>query len=236
MSPSRLQWPSFRSTSAALAVGIIVCSVVSILLLKTAGIALFLVGQSVWQGALWMPLTWLLVETSPQGILFSALALWSVGGSLERQWGRVGFLRYVLGVTFVSGLLTVAASRLSMSVSQIPHGGGGVVALTAWVAYGLLIGSRQTNFFGFPVSGFVLAGIGGGMTLLNALFYGWQLVFPNLIALALMLLMYRFGTPGDWWLRFQSARLSRDLKKRSRHLSSLGEDGEQSRGSDRYWQ
>ncbi len=236
MSAVRLQLPSFRSASAILAVGIIVTSVLNVAALKFFSVGLHLVGGQVLLGALWQPVSWLLVETSPTGVLFGALALWSVGGSLERQWGKAGFLRYALGLTFVSGLLTVAISGLSLTVASFPFGGGSVMATSIWVSYGLLIGARQTNFFGFPLSGYLLAGLGGGMTVLSAVFYGWQVVLPSLVGMALVLVMWKLGTPSDWWLRFQSARLSRDLKRRSRHLSSVSGQDTDSRGSDKYLQ
>jgi Eukaryotic integral membrane protein (DUF1751) len=236
MSNVRMVLPSFRSAATSLAVAVIVASIVNVAFSRFVEVSLALNGAAVLLGGLWMPLTWLLVELSPQGVIFSALAIWSVGGALESQWGRAGMWRYALGVTFASGLLTVALSLASREVALHVFGGGTVMATALWVTYGLRIGNRPANFFGLPMSGYALAGLGGGMTLLSAIFYGPAIVAPSLIALVLVLLMWKFGTPSDLLTRFGSWRLSRRLKRRSRHLSSISSGSGDARGSDKFLQ
>ena len=214
----RLQLPSLRTASSVMAVLLIAMSVITVLLEKSVGVTLQLIPHQVLNLALWQPFTWLLIEITPMGVMFGALIVWSIGGSLEQQWGKARFVRFALGVTFCAGLMTVAVGLVSDTVRLMHFGGGSTMAGTLWVTYGLMIGSRPANFWGLPTTGNVLALIGVGFVILNALMVAWQLVVPEAIAIALGFALLKLGGPTDWWERFQSGRLRRELAKRSSHL------------------
>jgi hypothetical protein len=102
------------------------------------------------------------------------------------------------------------------------------------VAYGLSLGRAQTNFWGLPVSGNILAAIGAGFVFLDGAFNGWLLVVPAVLGLLLTAVYVRAGGPELWWLRFQSWRLQRRMRGRSKHLRVVAPDRNTPQDSDRY--
>ena len=214
--------------AARLAIGLVAGSVLSLVLPRLGDMLLLspsLVLARLW---LWQPLTYGFVERSPLGIIFGALILYSVGSGLEMSHGSRRLLAVVWGGSVIAGLLTVA---LSLFVA-VPNGytGGGVMTTLAWVTYGLSIGRAQSNFWGMPVTGNVLAAIGAGFVVLNGLTAGWGSQIPELFALGVAFVASRGASPRHLWLRVQHWRLQRQLRGRSRHLRVISEE----RPNDRY--
>ncbi len=224
-----------RSAAVRLAVALVAGSVLYALLRQSYGSALLLTPADVlgrfW---LWQPLTYCLIETSPMGVIFSALVLWQVGGSLEQSWGPRRLVTFALGTTVLAGLLTVALAVLVPALAPVSFGGGWVMGISLWVAFGLSLGRVGTNFWGLPVSGNILALIGVGFVFLEGAFYGWLLVVPSVLGLLLAAGYLKVGGPELWWLRFQSWRLHRRLRGRSKHLKLVAPDRNTPRDSDRY--
>lgn len=232
--PSRLVLPSFRTTAAKLAVALVVSSVASRILEGSVGLTLRLVPWDVRKLALWQLATWCLVETSPMGIIFGALMLVSFGGYLEQLWGSWRLLRFGFGITLAVGVLTVALSLVVPSLQRFGFGGGGVMTSALMVMFGLTLGARAANFFMFPMTGYQLAGLAAGFTILNALFYAWQAVVPDALGIVLATALWRYGGPADWWERFGSWRLRRQLKARAKHLELLDPNRNVRGGSDKF--
>lgn len=184
---------------------------------------------------LWQLATWGLVGTTAGSTIFGGLIIWSIGGSLESLWGRKRLGRFCLGVTVVSGLLATLLSLPSSALRLQTFVAGSALPAALWVAYGLTLGRQMTNFWGMPVSGNVLAGIGAGFVLLSLAFSmgGWWQFVPEVLALALTYLSSRVES-GSLWTRFRAWQFERDLKKRSAHLQSLDGGKKQPRGSDKY--
>ncbi|MCY1081337.1 DUF1751 domain-containing protein [Archangium lansingense] len=210
-----------ESMAAKLAIGLVVGSVL-FALLQGVGSLLLLVPNQVFYGfRLWQPVTYAFIENDPVGIIFSAIIIWSTGGALESFWGSKRLLQVAVGGTVLAGFLTAV---LGLFLPLGVYAGGNVMATIIWVALGLSIGRGQTNFWGMPVSGNVLAGIGAGFILLSTLFYGFASRLPALISLVLIFAYVRGGSPRNLWLRFQHWRLQRQLRGRSRHLRVISED------------
>lgn len=223
--------PGVESMSARLALGVVAGSVVFALTRGSFGPFLLLwPGEFLSRLMIWQPLSYAFVETSPFGVLFSALILYSIGGALESDWGGRRLLRVVLGCTVVAGVLTALLGLVLPVLQNYP--GGNALALVAWVAYGLYIGRGQANFWGIPVTGNVLAAIGAGFVVLNTLFAGhWAVQLPEVIALLLVLAYMRGRSPRTLWLRLQQWRLQRSLHGRSRHLHVVDERPRRDRDS-----
>lgn len=222
-------FPSVESTAARLAIGLVVGSVVVALTRTTVGGLLLLAPSEVFLGLrLWQPFTYAFVQTSPLGVIFGALILYSIGGGLEMSLGSRRLLRMVWGGAVLAGFLTA----LLALVARLPfqYDGGWVMVTIAWVAYGLFIGRGQTNFWGIPVTGNVFAGIGAGFVVLNALMTSWVTQVPELFALGITFVSVRGGSPRNLMLRLQHWRLQRQLRGRSRHLRVISEE----RPDDRY--
>lgn len=215
-----------ESMAARLAIGLVAGSVLS-LLLKTSMFQLVPSGVfgRLW---LWQPFTYGFVEQSPLGIIFGAIILYSIGSGLEMSWGSRRLLAVVWGGSVLAGLFTLAVS-LFLPVA-VAYSGGGVMTTLAWVSYGLAIGRAQSNFWGIPITGNVLAGIGAGFVVLNGLTAGWESQVPELFALAIAVVAARGASPRRLWLRVQHWRLQRQLRGRSRHLRVISEE----RPDDRY--
>jgi hypothetical protein len=135
-------------------------------------------------------------------------------------------------VTVLSGVVTVAVSFFLGAHAS--YTGAEVMVTAIWVAYGLSFGSRQTNFWGLPVTGYTFALIGVGFIVLSGVYYGWSGVIPEIIGVALTFAYLRFKRPRDLLLRFQSWRLQRQLRGRAKHLHLITKDRNTPTDSDRY--
>jgi len=233
-SPIRL--PPIRSAALVLTIALVVVSVVAAIFQHTLfPVLLLFPGKVLADFFVFQVVTYAFIETSPLGVIFGAIILYSIGGMLEYAWGTKRLLWFALGVTVASGVLTVLLSLLWPALRAVPFAGGYVMSGSIWVAYGLINGKRQMNFWGMPVTGNVFALIGAGFILLSAAFYGLTSVLPDLIGLGLTWLYVRSLASGGLLTRLRSWQLERDLKKRSRKLKVVGGERRNMPGdSDRY--
>ncbi|WP_317987942.1 DUF1751 domain-containing protein [Hyalangium gracile] len=211
-----------ESTAAKLAIAMVAGSVLY-LLTRGGGGGLLLLSPRSLGGFLWQPFTYGFIETSPLGILFGGLIIWSIGGWLEGVWGSRRMLMLAVGCTVAAGFLTSLAMFI-LPPLEIGYAGGTVMASILWVAYGLVIGRGQTNFWGIPLSGNAFAGIGAGFVALGILTTGGSPLvgllahLPEVIGLLLALGYVKGGSPRGLWLHFNHWRLQRQLRGRSRNL------------------
>jgi hypothetical protein len=225
--------PALNTVAAKLAVALVVGSVI-------AGLAgqhsawIVLIPEWIWtRFAVWQLFTFAFIQTSPY-VIFGALILWSIGGQLEAQWGSKRFLRVILGISVLAGILTVVTSWLFPHLGGVAHEGGMLLGTAVWVTYGLANARTPMNFWGAGVTGTAFAWIGIGLVLLTGLFYSWVLVMPELWGIALIFGYLKLGAPQLWLLRIQSWRLHQRLKGRSKHLRVIGKDRNMPSDSDRY--
>lgn len=221
------------SASAKLALAVIAVSVVTFGLNLQLWLSL-VPGMTLGSLALWQPLTYVFLGSSPMEVLFSALIIWQMGGYFEATWGARRLVTYSVGLAALAGVLTVLTSLLIPSLRTYPFGGAGVIASLLWIGYGLSYGKAQLSFWGAPVSGYAFAGIGGLFVVLQAAFGGIVSVIPDVFAIAMGAAYIRLGSPRVWWLRLQSWRLTRELKGRSKHLRIIQQDDTTQRGDDRW--
>lgn len=211
------------NAATAVALAIVVISVAWAVLLRSAGVSLYFSPASVVQsGALWEWATYALADNQTMSVLFAALIVWSLGGSLEATWGRARFLVVVLSTPIVAAMLTTGLAFAWPALFSQVYLGAHVTSAAVWTAYGCVRWNGSVNFFGLPVTGRTFAAIGVLMELLNAVFYSVAQVVPVFVAIVLAG-GYVLGVgPTGLWVQFQSWRLSRLLKKRSRHLHVVG--------------
>jgi membrane associated rhomboid family serine protease len=229
-------FPGLQGAAAWLAVLLIIGSVVFALARDGIGPLLLLVPGLVLRGFVWQPLSYGFVADSPMGVIFGALILWQLGGALEQTWGTRRMASFAVGPPILAGVLTVLLAFLVSPLRLLPFAGGFVMGSALWVAYGLSFGRQQTNFWGLPVSGNVFALIGVGFVFLDGAFSSFYRVIPEAFGLALTWGYLRLGGPSDWLLRFQSWRLQRQLRSRSKHLTLVSPDRNTPRDSDRFLQ
>jgi membrane associated rhomboid family serine protease len=228
-------FPGIQGAAARLAIALLAGSVIFALGRETVGEPLLLapglVLSRLW---LWQPLTYAFVETSPLGVLFGALILWQLGGALEQTWGSRRMVLFAIGTTVVAGVLTVLLALLVRPLWRLSFPGGTVMASNLWVAFGLSWGRRQTNFWGLPLTGNLLALIGVFFVFLNGAFSSFYGVLPAALGLLLTWGYLRLGGPGKWLLRLRGWRLQRQLRSRAKHLKVVSPERNTSRDSDRY--
>lgn len=234
MARMMFRMPPVRSAAAVMAVTLIAGSVL-VAIAKPLALFAYLVPEQVFgHFFVWQLVTYGFVEATPLGVIFGALIVWSIGGALEAMWGRSRFLQFSFGILVAAGVATLLLSLAIPSLVARGYPGGGVLTGALWVGYGLHLGRSQANFWGFPMTGNMLALLGAGFVFLNAAFGGLALVIPEAFALLFTWFILRVGGPGDLLLRFRSWQLERDLKKRSAHLKSLDGGRSGDRGSDKY--
>jgi hypothetical protein len=210
-----------ESMAAKLAVGLVAGSVLFHLTKAGLGSLLLLVPGFI-GSFLWQPFTYAFIEVSPLGIIFGAMITWSIGGYLESVWGAKRMLLVALGCTVLAGLLTSLVGLLIQVAPAYP--GGTVMTTVLWVAYGLIIGRGQANFWGIPLSGNMLAGIGAGFVALSIITSGGGPVvgllqnLPDVFGLLLIFGYVRGADPRKLWLHFQHWRLQKQVRARSRNL------------------
>lgn len=221
MREARFVLPPYRNASTALALGVVVSSVLWSLA-EGGGLDLYLRPGSVLEGQVWQLGTWIWAA-APQtsSVLFSALIVWLTGGSLEYQWGRRRFLQFVLVTVSLSAVATVALAAVVPELRVLRFFGAHVMSAIVWVGYGCSIWRGETNIFGIPVTGRSLALLGLAVTLLNGIFIGVSTIIPEAFGLAMTFGYALYGFPTQVWLRFRSRALERDLKRRSSHLRSV---------------
>lgn len=214
----RFVLPPHRNVATALALGVVVASVLWRLALGS-GLNLYLSPGLVLEGQVWQFLTWVLAA-APQtsSVLFSALIIWFTGGSLEARWGRQRFLWFVLITVSLSGLLTTALGLVVPGVGSSVFFGAHVMSAIVWVGFGCSIWRGETNLFGVPVSGKAFALLGVVVTLLNGVFAGVSTIIPDVLGMGMTFLYALYDWPMGPWTRFRSRQLERKLKRRSAHL------------------
>jgi membrane associated rhomboid family serine protease len=228
-------FPSVQGAAARLALALVVGSVIFALGREAFAERLLLVpGLVLGRLWVWQPLSYAFVETSPLGVLFGALILWQLGGALEQSWGGRRMVLFAIGTTVAAGILTVLLALAVRPLWGLPFAGGTVMASNLWVAFGLAWGRRQTNFWGLPLTGNLLALIGVFFVFLNGAFSNFFNVVPPALGLLLTWCYLRLGGPGEWLLRLRGWRLQRQLRSRARHLKLVSPERNTPRDSDRY--
>jgi membrane associated rhomboid family serine protease len=226
--------PDLRSVSAKLAVGLVVGSVANSL----AGHPLDLVPGLVIDlpvPQVWRLLTYAFVANDPFSVIFGAMLMVSVGSVLEAAWGPRRLLTFSLGVTVLAGAITTGVFRALLPDYRFAtFEGAWVMGSAMWVAYGLYVGRGQTNFWGIPVTGNMLAMIGAGFVILSALMGSMLGVLPQLLALMMTWAYMRGANPRLLWLRWQNKRLQQRQRRRSSHLKVLTPDRNTPRDSDHF--
>ena len=218
-----------ESMAAKLTIALVVGSVLALVLKERADLILLLPQQVIGGLRLWQPFTFGFVAVGPLGIIFGAIILYTMGGNLESMWGPRRLLGFVWGGTVIAGVLTTVLMGVVLHTGAV-YAGGGTMMTLVWVAYGLSIGRGQSNFWGIPVTGNVMAAIGAGFVVLNALTAGWASQVPEFFAIGLAFAYVRGGSPRSLWLRLRQWQLQRQMRGRASHLRVMPDE----RPHDRY--
>lgn len=133
-------------------------------------------------GQVWRVFTYVLVEPSPLGLFFAGLCIYWFGSDLARDWGNEWFLRIVASLTFGAGALVTLFSLVDPSIRD--HAYLGTLPLTGAlvVAWGFTFPDRYVRlWYVFPIRGYWMAWGTATITVLYAIYRGWELELPELL-------------------------------------------------------
>lgn len=168
--------------------------------------------RDVWHGQVWRLLTWPFVEPGPIGLIFTCLFLWWFGTDLAREMGSARWLTLFGAIALIAAVGTCLVAQVDPAVMEHPYLGGWALGSAMIVAWGLWFPHRVVLlFFIIRIRGFWLAWLTVTMTVVFAVYAGWEGYLLELFAEASILawlyrrvLVARFG------------RVRRDLDDRRR--------------------
>jgi membrane associated rhomboid family serine protease len=180
---------SFHHSAHQLAAAIVVVSII-FGLFGVAGVRyLALIPLAVvYDWEFWRPFTALLVAPGPMEVVFGAVIVYSIGGSLEYSLGKKRFLTLAVGIPLVGSVLTVLLSVLLPGLfAQVLYFGASSIITTVWILYGIRaeFSRQQLNFWGIPLTGKNFALIGVGFVVLQGVFSNFVRVLPELFSAGL---------------------------------------------------
>ena len=188
-------------------------------------------------GHVWQPLTYTFLNPDPLAIIFAALGLWLMGGSLEAMWGTRRFVTFYFATSVLAALATAVVALVWPRVAEFPYFGNWVVLEALAAAFAVQLPSARIFLYFVPIEARLLLPISAGITLLFMIFRGPVPFLPQLFGLgAGALFAGGVRTPRQLWLRVRVWWIDRRLRRRRLRVVR-GEDDASRRGpggSDKY--
>jgi membrane associated rhomboid family serine protease len=179
---------------------------------------------------IWKLLTYVFVaDLEPIQFLINLVVLYFFGGWFERSFGPKRFLRFYLLSAAGAGLLPLMLGLVWPAVANFPYLGAWSVFEALTVAMAVLQPGAQVYFYMvLPVSARQLMYLSWALIGLFIIFYHSPVPYLTAIGGIGMGFALSLGVNGPrrWWLRFQSARLERQLRRRAQHLRVVPRNGE----------
>lgn len=186
-----------------------------------------LVPDRVLHGEVWRLLSWAFIEPSPLSLLFACLLLYWFGRDLAGAWGPRRFLQVYLGIALLAALGTCLIALVDTPILGQPYVGSWPLAEAITVAWGLWFPDRIIRiYFVIPIRGIIVAWGTVALTVLFAIYSGWDRYVPNLLAEGAMLAwLYRRPAVSGWssWRRSRqrAARASRGRTKEAQRMATV---------------
>lgn len=186
-----------------------------------------LVPDRVLHGQVWRLLSWSVIEPGPMALVFGCLLLYWFGRDLAGQWGSRRFLAVYFGVALVAAMGTCVVAVVDPALLEQPYVGSWPLAEAITVAWGLWFPDRIIRiYFVIPVRGVVLAWGTVALTVVFAIYLGWDRFVPNLIAEGAMLAWLYRGPVESRWSKWQrerevAARRERTRAKKEQRMASV---------------
>jgi membrane associated rhomboid family serine protease len=180
-----------------------------------------LVPEEVWAGQVWRLVTWTLVEPSAIALIFSCLFIYWFGRDLADLWGSRRFLQVFGGVILAASALTCLVALVDRAAMPLTHLGAWALTAAMTVAWGLTFPDRVVRiYFILPIRGYWLAWLTCGITVVYAVYSGWEHFLPELFAEAGTLAwLFRAPLASRWTaMRRDAAAQERRSKVRAGHL------------------
>ena len=191
-----------------------------------------------YRGWVWQPFTYTLLQTSVDGIIFAALGLWLLGGSLEAMWGTRRFVTFYFATSVVAALATAFVGLVFRDVGQTFYAGTGPILNALAAAFAVLLPTATIFLVILPLPARLLLPISAGITLLLMVFERRVAPYlPHAFALgAGVLFAGGVRTPRQLWLRVRVWWIDKRLRSRKLRVVRGDDDtpGSGRSGSDKY--
>jgi membrane associated rhomboid family serine protease len=170
-----------------------------------------LLPSEVWRGQIWRLVTHVFVEPSPLSLIFQCLSLYWFGRDLADEWGSRFFLRLLGAVVVIGSVGTCLVALVDPAVLRWPHLGGWPVSSALVIAWGLEWPDRIVRiYFVLPIRGLWIAWLTVVLTVVFAIYDGWESHLPVLFAEgATLAWMYRDVLQGRWLRARREAKAAR---------------------------
>lgn len=169
-------------------------------------------------GEVWRLLSWVLLEPRPLSLVFACLLLYWFGGDLAELWGSRRLVRLYFGVALATAIGTCLVALLDADVLGQAYVGTMPLVEALTVAWGLSFPHRTVRiYFVLPIRGYVIAWGTVALTVILAIYSGWQHEMPSLLAEGTML-AWVFGADRRllvWWRKRREAK--REAQRRAEH-------------------
>jgi membrane associated rhomboid family serine protease len=187
-------------------------------------------------GYVWQPFTYTFLNPDPLGIIFAALGLWLLGGSLEAMWGTRRFVAFYFATSVAAALATFVVGLFFTRVAQYPYFGNFVVLEALAAAFAVTLPSARIFLYFVPIEARLLLPISAGITLLYVIFRGPTPYLPQIFALgAGVVFAGGVRTPRQLMLRLRVWWIDRRLRSRRLRVVRGEDDIPRGRsGSDKY--
>ena len=160
----------------------------------------------VWHGQVWRLLTWPFIEPGPLGLIITCLMIFWFGRDLADAWGSRWFLLVFGGVVLGAALATCLIALVDASVMPQTYLGGWALTTAMIVGWGLWFPTRVVRiYFIIPITGFWLAWLTVAITVVYAVYAGWEGFLPELTAEAGILAWLFRHSLAERWGRAQRA-------------------------------
>lgn len=181
----------------------------------------------VWRGALWRLTTWPFIEPSPLGLLFAILFLVWFGRDLAHELGSRRFLALFGAVLLVAGVGTCLVAQIDRPVLDVQFAAGWALSDAMVVAWGLWFPHRVVRlYFVLPIRGYWLAWLTVAVTVVLAIYFGWESYLPNLFAEAAILAwLYQPALFARWSRMRRAAGEARTREARRRDRANARAKG-----------
>lgn len=178
----------------------------------------------VWKGQVWRLFTWAFVEPSPLSFIIECLMIFWFGRDVAEEWGSKGFLQVFGAIMVGAAVATCLIARVDPTVLIAQYVGSFALTTAIIVAWGLTFQDRIVRiYFILPIRGFWLAWFTVAVTVVYAVYRGWQGLLPELFAEAFILTyLYRDSITAAVDAKRAAATRKRErAKKRAKSVAYL---------------
>ncbi len=138
---------------------------------------------AVWHGEVWRLVTWIFIESSPLSLLFQCLTIYWFGNELADEWGSRRFLFSFFALALGVAVCTCLVALVDPWVLREFILGSWAPVVGMMVAWGLCFPDRTIRiYFVLPIRGHWFVWLTVGVTVIFAIYEGWQAVLPEFIA------------------------------------------------------